>query len=62
MTSLDFLRNVEVFKGLIDSQLSVLKDHCRDMGFRQNEKLFSEGDEASCLWIVKAGRVDLRFD
>ena len=62
MTGLDFLRRVEVFKGLIDSQLGGLKDHCREMEYRQNEKLFSEGDDASCLWIVKEGRVDLRFD
>lgn len=62
MTSLDFLRRVEVFKGLIDSQLAAFKDHCREMEFRQNEKLFSEGDDASCLWIVNEGRVDLRFD
>jgi len=62
MTSLDFLRSVEVFKGLVDSQLAGLKDHCREMVFRQNEKLFSEGDDATCLWIVNEGRVDLRFD
>jgi NADP-reducing hydrogenase subunit HndB len=62
MTRLDFLRSVEVFKGLDDSQLSGFKDHCREMEFRQNEKLFSEGDDAACLWIVAEGRVDLRFD
>ncbi len=62
MTSLDFLRSVEVFKGLNDSQLAGIRDHCREMEFRQNEKLFSEGDDASCLWIVNEGRVDLRFD
>lgn len=62
MTSLDFLRSVEVFKGLIDGQLAGFKDHCREMEFRQNEKLFSEGDDATCLWIVNEGRVDLRFD
>jgi NADP-reducing hydrogenase subunit HndB len=62
MTTLDFLRSVEVFKGLIDSQLAGFENHCHEMEFRQNEKLFSEGDDASCLWIVKEGRVDLRFD
>jgi len=62
MTSLDFLRSVVVFKGLIDSQLTGFEDHCREMEFRQNEKLFSEGDDAACLWIVKEGRVDRRFD
>jgi len=62
MTSLDFLRRVEVFKGLLDSQLAGFEDHCREMEFRQNDKLFSEGDDAAFLWMVKEGRVDLRFD
>ena len=62
MTSLEFLQNVEVFKGLIDSRLAGIEKHCREMQFRQNEKLFSEGDDAACLWIVKDGRIDLRFD
>jgi len=62
MTRLDFLQSAEVFKGLNDSQLSGFQDHCREMEFRQNEKLFSDGDDASCLWIVNEGRVDLRFD
>jgi len=62
MTRLDFLRSVEVFKGLNDSQLSGFEGLCREMEFRQNEKLFSEGDDAGCLWMVSEGRVDLRFD
>ena len=62
MTSLEFLQRVEVFKGLIDRRLADIEKHCREMQFRQNEKLFSEGDDAACLWIVKDGRIDLRFD
>ena len=62
MTGLDFLRGGEVFKGLIESQLAAIENHCREIEFRQNSKLFSEGDDATCLWIVKEGRVDLRFD
>ena len=62
MTSLKFLQRVEVFKGLIDRRLADIEKHCREMQFRQNEKLFSEGDDAACLWIVKDGRIDLRFD
>lgn len=62
MTIFDFLRSVEVFKGLNDNQLAGFEGHGREMEFRQNDKLFSEGDEAACLWIVKSGRVDLRFD
>ena len=62
MTSLEFLQRVEVFKGLIDRRLADIEKHCRGMQFRQNEKLFSEGDDAAFLWIVKDGRIDLRFD
>jgi NADP-reducing hydrogenase subunit HndB len=62
MTGRDFLRSVEVFKGLPDEQLNRFLDHCREKEYRQNEKLFSEGDDAACLWMVKEGRVDLRFD
>jgi (2Fe-2S) ferredoxin/CRP-like cAMP-binding protein len=62
MTRLDFLQGVAVFQGLIDSQLAAIQNHCREMEFRQNAKLFSEGDDAACLWIVKEGQVDLRFD
>ncbi len=62
MTDLDFLRSVDVFNGLDDGKLAGILDHCREKEFRQNEKLFSEGEEASCLWIVSRGQVDLRFD
>ena len=62
MTDLDFLRHVAVFNGLNDSQLTAIENHCREMEFRHNAKLFSEGDAAACLWIVQEGRVDLRFD
>lgn len=62
MTDLDFLRSVEVFEGLDDSKLAGIRQHCREKEFRQNEKLFSEGEAATCLWIVSKGQVDLRFD
>jgi len=62
MTDLDFLRRVAVFNGLNDSQLAAIENHCREMEFRHNTKLFSEGDDAVCLWVVKGGQVDLRFD
>lgn len=62
MNGLEFLQGVAVFKGLSDSQLAAIANHCREMDFRQNAKIFSEGDDATGLWIVKQGRVDLRFD
>ena len=62
MTSLDFLRNVEVLKGLIDNKLAGIQDHCHEKDYRHDEKLFGDGEEATCLWVMKKGRVDLRFD
>lgn len=62
MTSLDFLRNVEVLKGLIDDKLAGIQDHCCEKDYRHNEKLFIDGDDATCLWIMRKGQVDLRFD
>jgi NADP-reducing hydrogenase subunit HndB len=62
MTVRDFLRSVEVFKGLPDEWLNQLVTHCREIEYRQNDKLFGEGEAAACLWMVKAGRVDVRFD
>lgn len=62
MTSLDFLRNVEVFRDLIDNKLAGIQDHCYEKDYRHNEELFNEGDDATCLWIMIKGQVDLRFD
>ncbi len=62
MTDLDFLRSVEVFKGLDGSKLADIRQHCHEKEFRQNQKLFSEGEGATCLWIVSKGQIDLRFD
>ena len=62
MADLDFLRSVEVFKGLDSSKLAGIRQHCHEKEFRQNDKLFSEGEDATCLWIVSKGQVDLRFD
>jgi NADP-reducing hydrogenase subunit HndB len=62
MTDLDFLRSVDVLKNLDDGKLVRIQDHCRENEFRQNEKLFGEGEDAACLWIVQKGQVDLRFD
>ncbi len=62
MTDLDFLRSVEVFNGLDDGKLAEIREYCQEKEFRQDEKLFSEGEDATCLWIVQKGQVDLRFD
>ena len=41
MADRDFLRNVEVFKGLPDGPLNRLVNHCREINYRQKDKLFT---------------------
>jgi (2Fe-2S) ferredoxin/signal-transduction protein with cAMP-binding, CBS, and nucleotidyltransferase domain len=62
MISLDFLGKVSVFKGLAEDQLTIIQECCSEKGFSHGDKLFDEGDEASHLWIVMEGQVDLRFE
>ncbi|MBW1892725.1 MAG: cyclic nucleotide-binding domain-containing protein [Deltaproteobacteria bacterium] len=62
MVGLDFLKKIEVFGGLNDDQLSSIQACSTEEKFHQDEKLFSEKEKASCLWLVKEGRVDLKFE
>ena len=58
----DFLQSVGIFKGLDKNQLSAVQGCCREEEHKAGTKLFGEGEEASHLYIVKKGQVDLRFD
>jgi len=62
MISLEFLEDVEVFKGLSGSQLTAVQECCQKKEFEQDTKLFGEGEPADHLWIVMEGRVDLRCE
>jgi CRP-like cAMP-binding protein len=62
MISLDFLAEVEVFKGLDNEQLTEIEKCCHEEEFKYETKLMAEGEDAIHLWVVREGRVDLRFD
>lgn len=62
MIDLDFLKEIEVFGGLNDDQLSSIQACATEEEFHQDEKLFSEKGDASCLWLVSEGCVDLKFE
>ena len=62
MIGIDFLQTAEIFKNLDKNQLIAVLGCCREEKFTLGAKLFNEGDNASHLFIVKTGRVDLRFD
>jgi NADP-reducing hydrogenase subunit HndB len=58
----DFLQSVGIFKGLDENQLSTVRNCCQEKHFKAGTKLFGEGEQASHLYVVKTGQVDLRFD
>lgn len=61
MTDLDFLRNVDVFEGLSDEQLSTVEKLCHEKMFAEGDVLFKEGDPANHLFLVANGIIDLSF-
>ncbi|MBA4392358.1 MAG: hypothetical protein C0407_02280 [Desulfobacca sp.] len=62
MNSIDLLNKVEVFEGLDKSQLEAVKECCQKKSFQGEDKISGEGDNASFLWAVISGAVELRFD
>jgi NADP-reducing hydrogenase subunit HndB len=62
MTDLDFLKKVDIFKGLAEDQLRQIQEGCRQKEYQREARLFAEGENAERVWIVEAGQVDLRFD
>lgn len=62
MISLDFLEKVEVFKGLDDDQLTAVQGCCQEQEFDRGDKIFAHGENASRLYAVMSGQVDLKFE
>ena len=61
MTSLDFLRNVDILKGLSDEQLNSVGKLCREKSYMEEDVLFTEGQPADHLFLTAEGTVDLSF-
>ena len=62
MVSLDIMDKIHAFKGLDEDQLKHVQEYCKQRDFKQGERLFTEGDEATELWVMIEGTVDMRFD
>ena len=58
----DFLQSVGIFKGLDGNQLTMVQGCCSEERHKAGTRLFGEGKKATHLYVVKSGRVDLRFD
>ncbi|VBB42150.1 putative cAMP-dependent protein kinase, regulatory subunit [uncultured Desulfatiglans sp.] len=59
MVSLDFLEEVEVFRGLDDDRLAALRSCCEEAEFKRGDELFGIGTDAKHLWAVEKGEVTL---
>lgn len=62
MVSLESLDRMEAFQGIDDEQLDAVRPYCEEFVFQRGDKLFMEGEEATHLWLVIEGDVDLRFE
>ena len=62
MIGLEFLKGVDIFKGLNENQLVTIQAGCREKKYENGNRLFAEGDTADRLYIVIEGQVDLRFE
>ncbi len=62
MGGLDFLKKVDIFKGLNKDQLNAVKKGGREKQYLYGDRLFAEGENADRIWLVIDGQVDLRFD
>ena len=58
----ELLERLEAFKNLTEKQRTILTNLCEEVFFKQDDRLFTEGDPATNLWLVVDGRVDLRFE
>ncbi|MFO7838191.1 MAG: cyclic nucleotide-binding domain-containing protein [Desulfosalsimonadaceae bacterium] len=62
MISLDFLEKVACFSCLSDEQLQMVQARAESMEFGRGEKIFAHGSEATHVWIVVDGDVELRSE
>ena len=53
------IKDIPFFKGLTDSELSIIRECFREKGFDKGETLFIEGNECSKVFFVRSGRVKL---
>jgi len=62
MVDLELLRQLQPFRDMNDNQLKKLQPKCEIIRFIKGNMMFTEGDSAEHLWIVREGCVDLRFE
>jgi len=62
MISLDFLEKVTCFSCLNDDQLKMVEERAEIAEFDRGDKIFAHGSDATHVWIVVEGDVELRSE
>jgi len=62
MVNNELLKKIEMFKSLENNQLEKICTCCKSAKYEFGDKLFTENDDASHLWMIIDGTVDLRFE
>lgn len=55
--AIEILRPVELFQHLSEEQLSLLAEHSREVQFRKNAILMTEGDAGESMYVIQSGTV-----
>ncbi len=61
MIPLVFLRSVEIFEGLKDSELEQVRACCEEIDLAEEAVVFEENDPARHLYTLVEGQVSLRY-
>ena len=56
------LKNFEVCKGLDNGQLTAVQACCQSVKYQHGDRLFAKGENATHLWMLIQGSVELHFD
>ncbi|MBA2566104.1 MAG: cyclic nucleotide-binding domain-containing protein [Gemmatimonadetes bacterium] len=57
-----FLKEVEIFAGLMAEDLTELAGYLRPVSFAEGETIFEESESGDALYIIRSGRVDLHYN
>jgi len=56
------LKQMDVFMGLTENQLSAIRECADVIDFKKDDRIFAQGDNASHVWIVREGEVRLQTE
>jgi CRP-like cAMP-binding protein len=62
MVALEKIKKIQAFSGFSEDQLKAIQPFCQQIDYQRDDKLFTEGDEATHVWFIVDGQVDLRFE